>query len=139
MRVGFKKYIPNDEGVHQDTILNLFSIKGIGTDSVLRNEQTSDNLLLPLRIESTQTSYAMEVGRIDTIQRRPVVLLDTLYLTDTLEISYRTDEEFVSKACGFRFIFKEMGVTPTRTLIDSLQVLNSEITNDVETHIILYY
>lgn len=61
-----------------------------------------------------------------------LVATDTLNtLFDTLTFRYGRNQFFVSNACGFTYFFNLSSVSTTHQFIDSIRIINSNVTNNV--------
>ncbi|MES2703674.1 MAG: DUF6452 family protein [Bacteroidota bacterium] len=49
---------------------------------------------------------------------------------DTLTFYYRRDKQFISNACGYACFFKLDSVHTTRKIIDSIHIINANVTNN---------
>lgn len=59
---------------------------------------------------------------------------------DVLKISYKYNTEYVSKACGFKAVYKDLSATTdSHKFIKSIEILQHEITNQNAAHILLTY
>lgn len=101
-------------------------VTGLNKDSVI--QATQGKLLLPLRLDRDRVTY------IFTIQAKK----------DTLRLSYRQDLEWVSKACGFRVVYKNLKVLDTPYFSSDrsqtiLHIENATVENDSELHLRIYY
>ncbi len=64
-----------------------------------------DSIVIPLDINNDNVQYEFKINANSTDP--------TIIRTDTLELSYKRTNEFVSKACGFRTVFSELSINNT--------------------------
>ncbi len=118
-------------------------IRALDNDSVLQNETFSDradspdSLLVPLRINATNTSFEfimdseddeeteMEIGNIDP-----------------LTISYTTSEAFVSRACGFVVNYDGLSITlheSENNWIQDIRIVQPTVENSNNIHVKIFH
>jgi hypothetical protein len=102
---------------------------------------------LPLRTDGTATKWALTYNRPD------INFPDGIDAnTDYLEFKYTTREEYVSRACGYKILFTLEDDTDlvrnpvisevpgsTRLWIDDAEVLTTNIENENDIHIKVYF
>ena len=99
-------------------------IHGVGRDSILYTEdQTISKAQLPLRPDSLHTDFVFTFNGI----------------TDTLIIHHQNDMQFISLACGCMVFHTLDGLSGPRILIDSTDILNSQVGTSNDEHIRLYF
>lgn len=104
-----------------------------------------DVAFLPLRLNQDATKYKLTLNFEDNDE-------NTDPKTDIIEINYTRNNVYISRACGFKTEFDLFGNplkdpfilngTPDVTLgnwIDSIQVLQSQINDENEAHIRIYF
>ena len=119
-------------GNSQQNISGL-SVMGIGVpgDSLLVNATAVNEVYLPLRANTTTTSFALwHTVRIDTVN---------VVVRDTLTIDYKAIPYFESAECGAMFNFDIQEVSHTIHGIDSVIVLNTLITNSRTPSMRIYF
>lgn len=112
-----------DSSIYTNTQLNVV---GLGQDSLIPLQ--GGKLMLPLRLTGGQTTYIFTLGGFQ----------------DTLKLSYQTDLEWISKACGFQVFYKELNVLDTPYLSSDkgkkiLNLENETVKNEQDVHIRIYY
>ena len=82
-------------------------LKGVSTISVwaddldtIYNDVTTDSIAIPLNTLTTNTNYNF---------------MDGTGKIESFSFSYSTEDEYVSRSCGFKVIFNEVIVTNTTT------------------------
>lgn len=89
-------------------------------DTIIYND--IDILKIPLNVNSDNCSFEMiKSGNSDLIQ-----------------FSYQREDVFVSKTCGYKTVFHNLQITvlpDSNNWINSVEILNSEITIDTTTHV----
>ena len=79
------------------TALNVFGLEGKERKEAIKILGSGEYVNLPVNFEAGQSRYLFEEGT----------------LTDTLTLSYEPEMTFVSKACGYRFTFRNVTVSCT--------------------------
>lgn len=79
------------------TNLNVFGLEGKERKEAIKILGNGEYVNLPVNFETGQSRYLFEEGT----------------LTDTLTLSYEPEMSFVSKACGYRFTFRNVTVSCT--------------------------
>ena len=94
--------------LNQDSKKNVFNLKvqGIGNDNPLTdyNVVTTDSIVLPLKTNVATTQYSLhkEYSNVnDVIDGNE----------DIITINYSTEQVYVSRACGYKTIFKNVTLT----------------------------
>lgn len=100
------------------------TVFGVGNDSILYNKQLVSQLKLPLNAASESTSF--------------VVARDSTAV-DTIVIIHENNEQFISLECGC-FVFHTLkNVGFISSVIDSVVIVNSAVSNVPENHLNIYY
>lgn len=106
--------------------INQVEIYGIGAtgDSILNGFAATQQVYLPLRSTQTNTAFCFHYTQFgDSI---------TAY-NDTIWVEYEPTRYFVSEECGAMFQYKITSLRHTDVIIDSIALIDPEITNiDVE-------
>lgn len=93
---------------NQDSKKNVFNlrVKGVGNDNPLTdyNIVTTDSIVLPLKTNASGTQYALhkEYSNLDNILGGN---------EDLITINYSTEQVYVSRACGYKTVFKNVTLT----------------------------
>lgn len=102
--------------------------------------KNTSNIELPLQINTNETQWSLLLYIPPTISGN-----DTIIKKNDIRFIYNTQEFYVSKACGYKvnfFNFNANLLAPESTndsWIQNISNLTSEITNDDNAHIYLYY
>lgn len=112
--------------------IDSVEIGGIGAphDSLLHDRGPAKEVYLPLRPGRDEASFLFRY-----VNRAALAL----GVTDTLTFDYKTIPYFASEDCGAMYRYRITGVRHTRWLLDSVAVLDSNITNFDFQRIQLYY
>lgn len=90
-------------------------IQGVGNDNVLTNYNvvTTDSIVLPLKTDTFSTQYKLHKEYTYNNNNTPDDLTDDIIggNEDVITINYNTEEIFVSRACGYKTIYKNVTVT----------------------------
>lgn len=120
-RIQFKQ---DSASIIRDTTMEQVSLKAIGKDSIYR-KQPLNMLFLQLSPIADSSRYHLKV--------------DSLSTPDTILIRYKRMPHFISPGCGFSTFFSLDTVITTRNSIDSIQVIQKEVTTTNDTHINFYF
>lgn len=128
MQMGFyTKTLNTKTGLYVNTALNIDSlwVNGLGVDSFLFEKKKSiKSINVPLKKLSTQTDFIVRFNQ----------------KTDTISIFYQNnDRYFLSLECGCVIAHSIDEVTSTKHFIDSISVINREITPTDAEHIQIYH
>lgn len=99
----------------------VITIQGVGRDSILVDEISEDNVLLPLTFKDT-TRY--------------IISLDSK--TDSLTFVHTATKKYASVETGFYYEYTLHSVRFTSNRIDSLQIIDSLVTTKWHENIKLY-
>lgn len=129
---------------------NIFGLtaKGIGNSSFLEGHKivNKDSLVLPLNTKTTSTSYKLyRDSKIDT--NNTIDESDDFITSgneDIITINYSTELVYVSRACGYKTIFKNVTLTiesDTDNWIKSRQPLNDNqsVENEKSAHFYIFH
>ena len=99
----------------------VVTVLGVGRDSLLADQQTTPNVLLPLTLLDT-TRY--------------IIWLDSK--ADSITFVHQTIQKYASVETGFYYEYKLLSVRFTNTRIDSLIIIDSLVTIKWNENIKLY-
>jgi Family of unknown function (DUF6452) len=111
--------------------LTLFGIGAL--DSIEQNSVNNQSFQLPLDINNTTTKFVFAIKNINSATAPSVLIYDTL------TVNYQEQREFISQACGFKYIFPEANYSMTQHRVDTIQVLQNNIINDNSTHLRIFF
>lgn len=95
-----------------------------GTQDTLVNNQALDSVAIPLDVNNSSTIYNLRMGT----------------MIDQITINYTVNEVFVSRSCGFKATFEDVGATlETSTWIQSLDIISTTIEDESEAHIHIFH
>lgn len=123
------------DDTNRETLKNVqrFSIIAEGkTDSLFTNK-TFNNITIPLNSLKTETVYTLKKNAKDgkTINNEIA----------TFSIKYNTEEEFVSRSCGFKIIFKNITFSSSKiswiTSFAPTTIIN--LNNQSEAHVQIFH
>lgn len=99
---------------------------------------------LPLRVNEDSTKYRLILNADDTNDQND--------LTDELEINYTRSNFYISRACGFKtlfdlygdplrdpFVLNNIPDTTSGNWIDNIQVIQSQLNDENEAHIYIFF
>ncbi|MGG7034497.1 MAG: DUF6452 family protein [Flavobacterium sp.] len=126
--------ISNPETLKNVTDLSIIGIDGNGTLSFT----DVSKIMLPLKTMSDLTQYQFVINSSD----------DTLKNEDLLDFNYSRKNEYISRACGFKTLFYLDAANPILLTdaptsdgiwIQNITITNSNIINEIETHVKIYF
>lgn len=128
MQMGFyTKTLNTKTGLYVNSALAIDSlwVNGLGVDSFLfENSKKINSIDVPLKKLSTQTDFIVRFNQ----------------KTDTISIFYQNnDRYFISLECGCVIAHSIDEVTSTNHFIDSISVINRDITPTNAEHIQIYH
>jgi len=109
--------------------IDTLSVLGIGQpkDSLLYDKSTSvKTIALPLHINDSTTAYLLKYGKSNGA---------SVALTDTIRVFHQNRSQFISKECGCSVFATIDSVRFTRHRLDTVVVVNREITNQYTEHV----
>mgnify|MGYP001824857523 CR=1 FL=1 len=101
---------------NQESNKNVFGLRvqGVGIDDVLEdyNVVTTDSIVLPLKTTETSTQFKLHQEYVYDNNGTPDDTSDDIISgnEDIITIAYATEEIYVSRACGFKTVFKNVTV-----------------------------
>lgn len=115
-----------------------FDLDGNELPSDIVSNMDRDSILLPLHIsnEPITSRFALEKDTDFRLDEDPA----TESNIDIIEVSYIPEFVYVSRACGYKSIFKNLSITiepDGNNWIISSEIVNTTIENETTTHIIL--
>jgi hypothetical protein len=127
MNIGFYSLEENDAAV-SFSILNVY---GYQNDSLINADTTSvSKINLPLSNSSDTSTFIFTWTVVDYSQTD-----STGFITDTLNIYYSRELNFVSTACGFMYNYRLNNFNYTNHIIDSIIFANTLVSNFDEEHL----
>jgi hypothetical protein len=101
----------------QETQKNVFDlrIQGVGNDNALPGfdvASSANSIILPLRTDASSTQYKLHIDYAINDNGTPDNPDDDFAEgnEDIITISYTTEEIYVSRACGYKTIFKNVSI-----------------------------
>lgn len=88
----------------------------------------TESISLPLRTDSSRTSYNFILTEGGVIN------------SDNIDFNYSLEEEYISRACGFRVVYKNLSFeqTPESTgtpWIQNVVIVEENVTNNTDVHV----
>jgi hypothetical protein len=84
-------------------------------------------------IYNQQSQYTISLSPDSTSCRWEFTTDSFKHSYDTLTFFYRRSLQFISNACGYTYFYSLDSVHTTHLIADSVQILNSSVTNNVNT------
>lgn len=114
--------------IHRTKKTDSLSVWAVGKKDSIYKKVNLDSIAIPLNSLSRETTYNFSKGK-DSITK--------------ITISYEPKEEFVSRSCGYRIIFKKVQLSKKKSTIswvDKLSTTKIEtINNQTNAHVIFYH
>ncbi len=106
------------------------TLRGIGApgDSIYASNESLSETYMPLRATTTSTQWVIEVATSDSTT-----------IADTLTVNYTPVPYFAGSECGAMYKFDLGTVTCTGNAIDSVVVIQSEVTNVSQETLRIYF
>lgn len=117
------------------------AIDSIKFDSVLIYRKEKNNEFSLIKRYKNPDSIGVSL-RIDDVNSTEFILARRRYELnsfDTIKIEYEKKLDFASKACGYRWNYFDLKVENSKHLIDSITVLNPNITDEKNSHLLIHY
>ncbi|MEN8120998.1 MAG: DUF6452 family protein [Bacteroidota bacterium] len=112
------------ESLDSAVIVKPISAYGVGhKDSLLYENDSISFVLLPLSPNGETTEFAFEIGP----------------YTENILFTYKTTTYFESKECGFIANYEIESVSYSTNIIDTLIIINNEVTVENEDHVKLFF
>ena len=90
-----------------------------GKDSIFKNKKT-DSISIPLNIALDMTKYKFSASN----------------LVDEITYSYQRNEIFVSRSCGYKFVFQNFNASSSSSnWIKQMIIINPAVENEKNAHI----
>lgn len=123
----------NKDNISQQKAPEELVCYAVGHENEKKNFILQSKISLPLQLSGTRTQWVLEY--------RTIVNNDTIIRKDTLNLSYETQSEYISKACGYRSIFNNVTTSINNNTsnqpgewIVSLESMN-QIINENDIHV----
>ena len=119
-------------------------IVGDGNNSEYGSITTTDSIAIPLRILETTTAYTLTSDYAIDDNGTPDDTSDDIITgnEDIITINYTNEEVFISRACGYKNIYKNLGfdfTTDGDNWIFNYSVENNIVENENSAHIHIYH
>ena len=102
------------------------TVKGVGSDSIIYDNETLSQLELDLNSNATETKYVIQ-----TVSNSDV-------FTDTLTLQHTNKPWFQSMECGCMVFSTLTGCTTNGDIFKSVTIEDKNVTNIETEHVILY-
>ncbi|PID69650.1 MAG: hypothetical protein CR989_00575 [Flavobacteriales bacterium] len=109
--------------------VNSLLVRVIGRENDSLTFAGKDSIVVPIRVNALETKYLLTVDYSDTAKK----------ITDTLSLSYQTEDVFVGRSCGYKSIFKNVNYKATNHWINGLEVVATIIENENNAHVKMYH
>tara|TARA_R110002126_G_scaffold291772_2_gene457568 strand:+ start:30755 stop:31207 length:453 start_codon:yes stop_codon:yes gene_type:complete len=93
-----------------------------GKDSLFVNVVT-DSLVIPLNSNTEQTVYNFSKGNV----------------VEQFTINYTTENEYISRSCGFRVIYNNLSFTPSNNWITDFSTIETTVENQNAAHVQVFH
>ncbi|RSK38248.1 DUF6452 family protein [Mangrovimonas spongiae] len=133
----------------EDTPKNVFNLRvqGVGNESVLSDYDVvrTNNLLLPLKTTDDVTQFRLHINYAIDDNGTPEPEDDIIEGNeDIITINYTREQEYLSRGCGYRTIFKNVTITVEddgNNWIQNILPANDNliVNNEDEVHYKIYH
>lgn len=104
--------------------INELTVYGINmADSMIYDQASTSDIILPLNPLSSSCSFIFNISNI----------------IDTVEISYQSRLEFISKACGYSYLYDIEDVFFTNNSIDNVIIVSKSVNPGDEENIRTFF
>jgi hypothetical protein len=108
-----------------------FSMIAQGKTDSLFTSITTDSIAIPLNSLANETIYTLKMNDVDNIAVNNKIA--------TLTIKHNSEDDYVSRSCGYRIVFKDINLTHT-SWIDNLSTSTiTNINDQTKAHVQVYY
>lgn len=107
-----------------ESLTDTMTVFGLGSDSLLYNENPSSGIRLPLKKLSGQTAFIFERK-----SQQP----------DTVNFIHENENSFISLECGSMIMHRITGIEHTFYGIDSVSIINSMAADGLAENIRIYF
>ncbi|WP_422090930.1 DUF6452 family protein [Tenacibaculum ovolyticum] len=108
-----------------------FSMIAQGKTDSLFTSITTDSIAIPLNSLANETIYTLKMNDVDNIAVNNKIA--------TLTIKHNSEDDYVSRSCGYRIVFKDINITHT-SWIDNLSTSTiTNINDQTKAHVQVYY
>lgn len=111
--------------------LQRFSIIAQGKKDSLFTNQTTDSIAIPLNSLAKETIYTLKMNENDNIAVNNK--------TATITIKYDSEDDYVSRSCGYRVIFKDINLEKTGWIGSLSTSTITNINDQTKAHVQVYY
>jgi len=106
------------------TIIDSLTVYGVGMDDLpLYDNSQTGKIELPLNPASDRADYVIVNGLIH----------------DTLKITYTATQHFISKACGYSFLYTMGSISYTNNRIDTILIINNTVNPSDEENLRTFF
>ena len=128
------EFYDNDEPTVLKNVTNLLIIAPNLTDS-LDNFTAKSKITVPLKTNDTSTTLRFILNGFDNDAMND--------FEDIITFNYTKEDSYISRACGFRTVFKLNDADPVITIVDDwikdIEVIQPSIENEDETHVKIFF
>jgi hypothetical protein len=99
-------------------------VKGVDIETLLY-DATTDSIALPLRTLTNSASFSLKATQNGSAAE------------DFITFNYTSEDEFISRACGYKTIFDNLTFSTTNSFnwIDNIEIINTSISDNKNTHV----
>ena len=99
-------------------------VKGMGKEELLY-DGTTDSIAIPLKIKENSSSFSFISTDNNTI------------FEELLRVDYTTNDEFISRACGFKTSYKNISISHLNSAawIKNIKIITDSISNINKAHV----
>lgn len=114
----------NESDDETQTTIDSISVYGLGMESdSLYKKVSTETLFLPLDAGSDYSTFVVVNGLVK----------------DTISINYMSKSNFISKGCGYNFLYTIESITFTKNKIDTILIINNNVSPDDEENLRTFF
>ena len=105
-------------------LVSDLQVKGVDIETLLY-DATTDSIALPLRTLTNSTSFSIKATQNGSAAE------------DIITFNYTSEDEFISRACGYKTIFDNVTFSTTNSFnwIDNIEIITTSISDNNNTHV----
>lgn len=125
------------------TVTNLL-VQGIGNDTAILYS-AAESIAIPLRTDASETSFILHKDYEIDDNGTPEDTSDDIVLgnEDVMTFQYDPEDVYVSKACGYKTIYKNVEATTIDDGNNWIELITTEdpltVDNETTTHVQIFY
>lgn len=119
----------------------LLAARGVGNDMFLENFRavTSGQVILPLKTDETSTQFIL-INNFKIDDNGTIISGNQ----DVITVNYRLEQVYVSRACGYKTVFKDVAIQLEIDMDNWIQIIqplndNQSVEDETTTHFNIFH